>query len=32
VTAISHLHGGRLSLEDAVPGLLARIVLPRAAA
>jgi signal transduction histidine kinase len=32
VTAISHLHGGRLSLEDAAPGLIARIVLPRAAA
>ena len=32
VTAISHLHGGRLSLEDAAPGLVARIVLPRAAA
>lgn len=32
VTAISHLHGGSLSLEDADPGLIARIVLPRAAA
>jgi signal transduction histidine kinase len=32
VAAISHLHGGRLSLEDAAPGLIARIVLPRAAA
>jgi signal transduction histidine kinase len=32
VTAISHLHGGRLSLEDAAPGLVARIVLPRAVA
>jgi signal transduction histidine kinase len=32
VTAISHLHGGSLSLEDAAPGLIARIVLPRAAA
>jgi signal transduction histidine kinase len=32
VTAISRLHGGRLSLEDAAPGLIARIVLPRAAA
>ena len=32
VTAISHLHGGRLSLEDAAPGLIARIVLPRAVA
>jgi len=31
VTAISHLHGGSLSLEDAAPGLIARIVLPRAA-
>jgi signal transduction histidine kinase len=29
VAAISHLHGGRLSLEDACPGLIARIVLPR---
>lgn len=29
VTAITHLHGGRLSLEDAGPGLIARIVLPR---
>jgi signal transduction histidine kinase len=32
VTAISHLHGGILSLEDAAPGLIARIVLPRAGA
>ncbi len=32
VTAISHLHGGGLSLEDAAPGLIARIILPRAAA
>ena len=32
VTAISHLHGGSLSLEDAGPGLIARIILPRAAA
>ena len=32
VTAISHLHGGSLALEDAAPGLIARIVLPRAAA
>jgi signal transduction histidine kinase len=32
VTAISHLHGGRLALEEAAPGLIARIVLPRAAA
>jgi signal transduction histidine kinase len=32
VTAISHLHGGNLSLEDAAPGLIARIVLPRAVA
>ena len=30
VTAISHLHSGSLSLEDAAPGLIARIVLPRA--
>jgi signal transduction histidine kinase len=29
VNAISHLHGGALSLEDAHPGLRARIVLPR---
>jgi signal transduction histidine kinase len=29
VAAISRLHGGTLSLEDAGPGLLARIVLPR---
>jgi len=32
VTAISCLHGGRLSLEDGAPGLIARIELPRAAA
>ena len=32
VTAISHLHGGNLSLEGAGPGLIARIVLPRATA
>jgi hypothetical protein len=31
VTAISHLHGGSLALEDAGPGLIARIVLPRVA-
>ena len=30
VTAIASLHWGKLSLEDAAPGLLARIVLPRA--
>jgi signal transduction histidine kinase len=29
VKAISHLHGGMFSLEDAGPGLIARIVLPR---
>ena len=29
VEAISHLHGGSLVLEDAAPGLRARIVLPR---
>ena len=29
VAAISHLHGGTLSLEDAAPGLMARIILPR---
>lgn len=29
VCAISHLHGGTFSLEDAGPGLIARIVLPR---
>ncbi len=29
VTAISQLHEGRLLLEDASPGLIARIVLPR---
>jgi signal transduction histidine kinase len=28
VAAISHLHGGTLSLEGAGPGLIARIVLP----
>jgi signal transduction histidine kinase len=28
VTAISHLHSGTFSLEDAGPGLIARIVLP----
>ena len=32
VTAITSLHWGKLSLEDAAPGLLARIVLPRAEA
>ena len=30
VAAISKLHGGTFSLEDAHPGLIARIVLPRA--
>src|SRR6516165_6130781 len=30
VTAIASLHWGTLCLEDAAPGLLARIVLPRA--
>jgi signal transduction histidine kinase len=30
VTAIASLHWGRLYLEDAAPGLIARIVLPRA--
>jgi signal transduction histidine kinase len=30
VAAISNLHGGTFSLEDAHPGLMARIVLPRA--
>ncbi|HEV2301144.1 MAG TPA: HAMP domain-containing sensor histidine kinase [Stellaceae bacterium] len=30
VSAVSALHGGKLSLEDAAPGLSARIVLPRA--
>ena len=30
VTAIASLHRGRLCLEDAAPGLAARIVLPRA--
>jgi signal transduction histidine kinase len=29
VTSISHLHSGTFSLEDAKPGLTARIVLPR---
>ena len=29
VVAISHLHGGTLFLEDAGPGLIARMVLPR---
>jgi signal transduction histidine kinase len=29
VAAISHLHSGTLSLEDAGPGLIARVVLPR---
>ena len=29
VTAIASLHWGTLYLEDATPGLLARIVLPR---
>jgi hypothetical protein len=28
VSAIATLHGGALQLEDAAPGLLARIVLP----
>src|SRR5262249_44155699 len=32
VTAISHLHGDSLALEDAAPGLIARIVLRRVAA
>jgi signal transduction histidine kinase len=30
VTAIASLHWGELYLEDAAPGLAARIVLPRA--
>jgi signal transduction histidine kinase len=30
VTAITDLHSGRFSLEDGAPGLIARIVLPRA--
>jgi signal transduction histidine kinase len=30
VAAIAHLHGGQFSLEDAAPGLIARITLPRA--
>jgi signal transduction histidine kinase len=30
VTSISHLHSGTFALEDASPGLTARIVLPRA--
>lgn len=29
VTAISHLHEGKLVLENAAPGLIARIALPR---
>ena len=29
VTAIASLHSGKLYLEDAVPGLVARLVLPR---
>jgi signal transduction histidine kinase len=32
VTAISHLHGGRLCLEEGAPGLIARIELRRTAA
>jgi signal transduction histidine kinase len=32
VTAIASLHWGRLDLEDAGPGLIARVVLPRAEA
>jgi len=32
VSAISHLHGGSLSLDDAAPGLIARIELPRVTA
>jgi signal transduction histidine kinase len=32
VTAVASLHWGRLCLEDAAPGLAARIVLPRAEA
>lgn len=28
VSAISHLHSGKLSLDDAHPGLIARIILP----
>lgn len=31
VDAVAALHGGTMSLEDAEPGLLVRIVLPRAA-
>ena len=31
VAAIAELHGGQLRLEDAAPGLRARIVLPRVA-
>lgn len=31
VNAIGHLHGGTLALEDARPGLRARLVLPRLA-
>jgi signal transduction histidine kinase len=30
VTAVASLHWGKLSLEDAAPGLAARVVLPRA--
>jgi signal transduction histidine kinase len=30
VTAIASLHWGKLDLEDAAPGLIARVVLPRA--
>jgi signal transduction histidine kinase len=29
VSAISHLHSGALFLDDAAPGLIARVVLPR---
>jgi signal transduction histidine kinase len=32
VAAITALHGGTLSLEDAAPGLVVRLVLPRVAA
>jgi hypothetical protein len=32
VSAIASLHWGTLYLEDAAPGLLARLVLPRAEA
>jgi signal transduction histidine kinase len=31
VSAIAHLHGATLSLEDAAPGLLVRIILPLSA-